>query len=214
MKKVTNIILLTFITVNVFAQTDGNNDDDYVLDKDEYVVSFDSLSMKDKMHYSFEVGAGFGNSSRYGNYFSTYYKPMISYDVSPRFSLNTGISYVNSSVNNIPVIAENSYQLFSGNISQYYAFVGGQYKLTDKLSVGGSIFYDFTSYNKLDGTSLNGGSGIDNLGYSANFRFKAAKGLTIEGEIRFNDKNPYQQYSSSFMDDFFIGRDNSFIRQR
>ena len=46
-------------------------------------------------------------------------------------------------------------------------FVGGEYKLTDRLSVGGSIFYDFTSYSNFDGTPLKMNSNLDNLGYSA-----------------------------------------------
>ncbi|PCJ28310.1 MAG: hypothetical protein COA97_01370 [Flavobacteriales bacterium] len=213
-KKIAHIVLIIFITTSVYSQSEGDNDDEYVLDGDEYVISFDSLKTKDKMHYSFEVGAGFGRSSTYGNYFSTYYKPMVSYDVSPRFSINTGIIYVNSSVDNMPIVSEYNYQLFSGSISQYYAFIGGKYKLTDRLSVGGSVFYDFTSYNKYDGTSFNGGSGLDNIGYSANFEYKVSNGLTIQGEIRVNDKNPYRQHSSSFMDGFFIGQDNMFIRQR
>ncbi len=209
-RKFAYIFVLLFASTCVFAQTEVDGSDEYVLEEDDYVLHFDSLEVKDKMHYSFEVGAGFGHSNTYGNYFSTYYKPMVSYDVSPKFSLIGGITYVNSSVNNIPVVTESNYQLFSGNISQYYAFVGGQYKLTDKLTVGGSVFYDFTSYNAFDGTALNAGSGIDNIGYTANFRYKAAKGLTISGEIRMNDKNPYDQYSGRSTSSFF-GTSNTFF---
>jgi hypothetical protein len=183
-----------------------------VLSSDEYVLPFDTLKAKDKLHYSFSMGAGFANSSSYGNYFSTFYRPTISYDVSPKFSVNAGITYVNSSVNNLPIRSDYNYQLFSGNISQYYAFVGGQYKLTEKLSVGGSIFYDVTSYNAFDGASLNKSSGLDNLGYSANFRYKVRNGFYIEGEIRMNDKSPYSQYSNHFSNSFMGGSlENSFF---
>lgn len=211
-RKLTYTMLLTVMTTGVFAQVEGVEDDDYVIEGDEYVMPFDSLKPKDKMHYGFEMGAGFGRSNTYGNYFSTYYKPMVSYDVSPRFSINTGIMYVNSSVDNMPVMSDYSYQLFSGNISQYYAFVGGQYKLTDKLSVGGSVFYDFTSYNAFDGTSLDSGSGLENLGYAANFKYKVSKSMYIEGEIRINDKNPYHQRSSLFSNGLIGGGfENSFF---
>ena len=211
-KKITYLFLLTFLTVSVFGQTKGSNDDEYVREEVEYVIPFDSLETKDKMHYSFEVGAGFGQSNTYGNYFSTYYKPTISYDVSPRFSINTGLIYVNSSVENMPVATDYNYQLFSGNISQYYAFVGGKYKLTDKLSVGGSIFYDFSSYTAYDGTSLSKTAGLDNLGGSANFEYKVSDHLTIEGEIRYNDKSRFNQLHTPFqsqtlgMNNMFFGR--------
>jgi len=210
-RKIGYIILLTVLSTTVFGQTD---DVEYVQDGDDYVLTADSLTLKDKMHYSFGMGVGFGKSSGYGDYFSTYYKTMVSYDVSPRFSINTGLMYVNSTVTNVPIVSDYRYQFFSGNISQYYAFVGGEYKLTDRLSVGGSIFYDFTSYSNFDGTPLKMNSNLDNLGYSAYVKYKVAKNLTFEAEIRMNDKNPYQQASSSFMNGFFIGRDNSFIRQR
>jgi len=208
-RRILCILLITLASANVYAQPETSTSDDYVLE-DEYVIPFDSLDTKDKMHYSFEVGAGFGRSNTFGNYFSTYYKPMVSYDLSPRFSINTGIAYVNSSVENIPVVSDYNYQLFSGNISQYYAFVGGKYKLTDRLSVGGSLFYDFTSYNSVDGTSLSAGSGLDNLGGSANFEYKVNDHLTIQGEIRYNDKNPYRQQTNSFSSGF-MGMGNTFF---
>lgn len=189
----------------VYGQPGNKNGDDYVANGDEYVVPFDSLKTKDKLHYNFGVGAEFGHSNTFGNYFSTFYRPSVSYDVSSRFSLNTGLTYVNSSVDNFPVLSDYSYHMFSGNIAQYYAFVGGKYKVTDKLSVGGSVFYDFTSYHSFDGKLMDKSSGLDNLGYSANFQYKVAKNLLIEGEIRVNDKNPYHSsssFSTGFMGDF------------
>ncbi len=200
MKK--NLIYITLFFLGsvsfVYGQPTQNTGDEYVIEKDDYAIPFDSLKIKDKMHYSFAMGAGLGYSNSYGNYFETYYKPTISYDVSPKFSINTGIAYVNSSVHNLPVISDYNFQLFSGNISQYYAFVGGKYKVTEKLSVGGSIFYDFANYNAFDGTQLGKSSGFDNLGYSAYFQYKVTEGLYIEGEFRYNDKNPYHRQSSFF----------------
>jgi len=197
-KKLTYIIVALAISHNIFSQAENTEEVEYVVENDDYVTSFDSLKTKEKIHYGFEMGASFGNSSTYGNYFSTYYKPMISYDVSPRFSINTGVTYINSSVSNVPTVAENRYNLFSGNISQYYTFVGGQYNITDKLSVGASVFYDFTSYNSIDGTTVSKRNGLENLGYSANFKYKVTDSFSIEGEIRINDRNPYNQYSSPF----------------
>jgi len=207
--KLRYILLFCFGSTSfIYGQSNANSDDDYVLSGDEYIIPFDSLTTKDKLHYSFTMGAGFGTSNTYGNYFGTFYKPTISYDVTPRFSINTGIIYANSSVNNLPVVSDYNYQLFSGNISQYYTFIGGQYKLTDKLSVGGSIFYDATNYSAFDGTSLIKSTGLENLGYSANFKYKVREGLYFEGEIRYNDKNPYHQ-NSSFLSNGFMGAEHT-----
>lgn len=198
LKKLIYIIALVTISNSTFSQPESTKEIEYVIENDEYVTPFDSLNTKDRLHYGFEMGAGFGNSQTFGNYFSTYYKPMISYDVSPRFSINTGVTYINSSVNNVPVVSENNYQLFSGNISQYYAFVGGEYKLSDKLLVGGSVFYDFTSYNSIAGTNTIKRNGLENLGYSGYFKYQINKHMSIEGEIRINDRNPYNQNSDPF----------------
>ena len=132
------------VSVSVFAQSYSTEVEDYVIENPDYVIPFDSLSTKDKMYYSFGMGVGFGKST-YGDYFSTYYQPMVSYDVSPKFSINAGLTYINSSVNNVPIIADYQYKLFSGTISQYNAFVGAEYKLSERLSVGGSVFYYFTA---------------------------------------------------------------------
>ena len=167
------ILLAIVISTSSFAQTKNTAEDDYA--REDYVTSFNSLKTKDKLHYGFELGASFSNSSTYGNYFSTYYKPMISYDVSPRFSINTGVTIINSNVSNVPTLNENNYQLFTGNISQYYAFIEGQYKVSEKLTVGGSVFYDFTSYNAFDGNLTNKRRGLENLGYAANFKYQINK---------------------------------------
>lgn len=210
LKKITYLLFGTLLSISSIAQTDTSDVDEYVIEDPNYVMPFDSLSAKDKMHYSFGVGVGFGKSS-YGDYFSTYYQPMISYDVSPRLSINTGFTYINSMVNNIPVISDYQYQMFSGNISQYNAFIGAEYKLTDKLYVGGSIFYDFTSYNTHNGTSLDAGNGLNNLGYTGYVKYKVNDNFSIQAEVRINDRNPYYNrrnnpFSTSFMGagtDFF-----------
>jgi hypothetical protein len=203
--KYTLILLAIFLSIGTFAQVDSNAIEDYVIENPNYVIPFDSLTTKDKMQYSFQVGAGFGTSTYGGNYFSTYYQPMVSYAVSPKFSIQAGLTYINSSVNNLSVINDSRYQLFSGNISQYNAFIGGEYKLTDRLSVGGSIFYDFTAYTPLVGTSLDQNNGLQNLGYSGYVKYKVSDSFSIEAEVRINDRNPYQNRQNNPFSSGFIG---------
>ena len=197
-RKFTYLIALIAISTSSFAQPGEADEVEYVLENNDGANSFDSLKTKDRLHYGFEMGASFSNSNRYGDYFSTYYRPLISYDVSPRFSINTGVTYINSQVNNVPVASEYNYQLFSGNISQYNAFIGGEYKLTDRLIVGGSVFYDFTSYQSFDGKPVAKRNNLDNIGYSGYFKYKVNDNFSIEGEIRINDRNPYNQNNRPF----------------
>lgn len=180
--------------LNVTAQSD-----DYVLDKD-------SLKVKDKIHYNFTMGAGFGYSSNAGDYFSTYYSPSISYDVSSRFTISGGLEYRNSVVNNFPVLSEYNYQLFSGNISQYYSYIEGAYKVNDRLTVGGSVFYDFTNYQDAYGNTYNSNNDLSNLGYSGFVRYKVKDGLYFEAEVRVNDKSPFRNGFMGAAEHSFFGR--------
>ena len=72
-KRIFYIILFSVFSFVATAQTDTTEVDDYVIENPDYVIPFDSLSTKDKMHYSFGMGVGFGKGA-YGDYFSTYYK--------------------------------------------------------------------------------------------------------------------------------------------
>ena len=178
---------------------------------DDYVLPYDSLTTKDKLHYNFAVGAGVGFSNGSGSSLYTYYKPSISYDLSSKFKLNTGLLYVNSSVNDVAVYSDYQYQFFSGSISEYYAYIGGQYQVNERLAVGVNVYYNITNFNSFDGLSLNDKNAKrNNLGYSANFKYQIAKGLTLEGEIRVNEPavyNPFGRnqagnYNSFFSDEY------------
>ena len=209
--KITFSLLTIFLTTGAFSQVDSTINEDYVIENPDYVTPFDSLTTKDKIHYSFQVGVLFGKSAYNGNYFSTYYKPLISYDVSPKVSINTGLTYMNSSVNNVGVINDSQYQLFSGNIAQYNAFIGAEYKLSDRLSVGGSICYDFTAYTPLVGTSLSKNNGLEKLGYSGYVKYKVSDRFLIEAEVRINDRNPYRNTQNNPFTSGFMGGSTDFF---
>jgi len=199
--KTSTILLLTiFSCFLVRGQTESSNEED------EYVLTFDSLETKDKINFNFEAGVNVGSSGNFG----TFYSPSVSYQISPKFSVESGFVYQNSSVNNYPVIEDYRYQSFSGSINQYAAFVSGKYNVTDKLTVGGSLYYDLTSYETSNGIESysNNNSNSDNIGYSASFEYRVTKNMTISGEIRRGgSNNPYNRYgcrgfNSSFGNNF------------
>ncbi len=187
------VIFLFAISFNAFGQ------DDYVLDKD-------SIKVKDRISYNFTMGAGFGYSSNAGEFFSTYYSPSITYDVSNRFKVRGGVTYINSMANNYPMLTEFGYTTFDGNISQYYTYVEGIYKVNDRLNVGGSIFYDFTEYQDAMGNVYNNQNKLNNIGYSGFFEYKLNDGMSIMGEIRVNDRNPYGNRFMGAAQHSFFGR--------
>lgn len=185
--------------IALLACNSAFSQDDYVLDKD-------SIKVKDRIHYNFTMGAGFGYSSNAGEFFSTYYSPSITYDVSSRFKVRGGVTYVNSMANNYPVLTEYGYVPFDGNISQCYTYVEGIYKVNDRLNVGGSVFYDFTNYQDVMGNTYKSDDYLNNLGYSGFFEYKLNDGMSIMGEIRINDRNPYGNRFMGAAQHSFFGR--------
>ena len=182
---IVHIILLMLPGYSVIGQTSNNTPIE-----EEYVVPFDSLATKDKIHYNFQAGVSLGSEGS----FTTFYRPSVSYQLSPKFKINTGFIYLNSRLSNSFLSKDYTYQLFDGNISQFIAYVGGKYSLTNRLSIGGSVNYDFTSYNLFNQASS---SPVDNISYSANFEYKVAKNITIYGEIRVREGAVYNPFNRS-----------------
>ena len=206
MKILQILILIIFTPYFLISQTD--NSDSYVNPDEEYVVPFDSLSIKDKLHYNFQMGVTASSNGSFG----TFYRPSLVYQVSPKLSISTGFMYQNIQANNLPILNDFQYQSFSGNIAQYYAFVAGKYKLNERWAVGGSVFYDFTQFNDVNGSNLNQNtSGFNRVGYSGFFEYKTPSGFVISGEIRVNDQyNPFNRYGNGFNTSFGTGFDRSF----
>ena len=181
MKWIRNSVLLLFIGASVAS-----------LAQDDYVIDKDSLKVKDRISYDFTMGAGFGYSSNAGEFFSTYYSPSITYDVTSRFALKAGFTYANGMVNNYPVLSRYGFQPINGNINQYYTYVAGEYMVNERLIVGGSIFYDMTEYTNIYGESYNNAEGLSRIGYSGYFEYKLSNNMSILGEIRVNDRSPFR----------------------
>lgn len=157
--------------------------------EDDYVLSFDSLKAKDKMHFYFSTGVGMSFSNSLGNSTSMYYSPNVSYEVSPRLDVSAGMTYVNSEVSNFRTLNDFGYQPFSGNISQYYTHISARYQLNERLKIGGSVFYNMTEFNSTAFTQNKPTSSFDRVGYSAFFEYKISENTYLQGEVRINDPN-------------------------
>lgn len=194
------LVILLFLSGGIFSQEPTDTEDDYVL-------SQESLSFKDKINYQTKVtfGAGISNS---GSFLSTSIRPSVAYQVTPKFSFYSGIGFTQYQLDNFRVFTEYGYQTFSGNLAQMTAFVGGKYQLNDRLAVSGEVFYNLAQFspNMANSSYV---SAFDRVGYAASFEYKVGDNMFIEGQIRINDfnrgSNPYNPFrdhgfgSGSFM---------------
>ncbi len=198
--------LVLMFVVGLSAQT--NKADSLKYNQgDEYVVPYDSLSPIDKLNYNFRFGAMIMSNGSFG----TYYNPSVTYQLTKKWSINTGVTYQNVSANNMPMFTDFGYQPFTGNISQFYGYVAAKYQIDERWSVGGSIFYNATTFNNPYYSYSNSNiSPMERVGYSAFVEYKSPSGFTISGEIRVNDRfNPYNRFGG-FNSGIGAGFDNSF----
>lgn len=179
--KYISIFVSLVLAISLQAQEESGGDD--------YYVPFDSLETKDKISYGFETGVGFGGSKNSGNYFSTYYKPSVSYQLSPKWQLRGGLMYQNSQVNNFSLYTDRGYVPFQGSISEYYAYLEARYQMTERLKVGGALYYNMTNFNNMNGLAVtNTGNPMDRIGGAVNFEYKVGDNMFIMGEVRVNDQ--------------------------
>ena len=197
MKTIYLSLILLFVSDFLVAQVAEHEDAYVASDDEEYVLSKDSVKNVDKVHYNFSMGVSVGSSYGGGSGYSTYYKPSVSFKATDKLTINTGLMYVNSQLTNTRLYGENNYRFFSGNISEYYTYVNAQYQINDRLSIGGSVYYNMTTYDPIAGSANTANrSSLDNIGYSANFKYRVNDKMTIEGEIRIGDRySPFNQNS-------------------
>jgi hypothetical protein len=179
------IILFSF----AFGSAKAQENNPQLIPEEEYVLPFDSLKTKDKMHFNFSTGVGMSFSESLGSSTSMYYSPNVSYEVSPRLDVSGGMTYINSNVSNFRTLNDFGYRPFSGNISQYYTYVAARYQLNERLKIGGSVFYNMTELNTSAFTQNQRTSAFEKVGYSAFFEYKIGENAYLQGEIRVNDMN-------------------------
>jgi hypothetical protein len=97
-----------------------------------------------QLHVGVQVGTQFTTSSGYGSGFSTFLSPTLSYRLNNRFSLSGGVSVVNTTLYGVKPFystpEEKSMPGFSGNITQTTLWVSGQYLLSDRVTLTGTVF--------------------------------------------------------------------------
>lgn len=202
-------LIYTTIFVCVFGYTKAQENISSIVPEDEYVLPFDSLKAKDKMHVQFSTGVGMSFSKNYGSSTSMYYSPSVSYSVSPKLEVSGGMTYINSEVSNFRTLNDFGYRPFTGNISQYYTSIAARYQLNERLKVGGSVFYNLTEFNSTAFAQNKPTSSFDRVGYSAFFEYKISENTYLQGEIRINDSNRVGLFNNAFGSQGFFYQDSS-----
>ncbi len=191
MKKLFFVLGFAFLFGHIQAQ-DNNINDYYEVETIENpddkagINNENEITKPKKFNFSLELGTSFST----GGYSSQFASPMFNYDFSPRFTLSGGMMFANN------FIPTNSYFGAKGNFMQNYVFARGKYKLSEKFSLNGSVFYETTSMmkrNTNDFPQPNNNAKI--MTFGAEYKFSKNLSIGIQFQTRENS-NPYLPYSS------------------
>jgi hypothetical protein len=132
-----------------------------------------------KASFSLSAGTMFGS-----NGMATYLAPALRYQLSPKFSVFGGVTYLNSSFT--PMYAEKQMPMASKN---YFVHGGGSYQVNDKLRLSGSVWRDFSS----TGNAFIPGGLKSPARYGTEFQahYKISEHLSVFGSIRTSNGNGY-----------------------
>lgn len=133
-----------------------------------------------------KVSFGLAAGTMVSNYgMATYLAPSMYYRVNSKFSLFTGVTYLNS--NFTPYHTEGLQPMATKN---YLVNVGGMYQVSDKLQLSGSVWRDFSN---MPNQFINGNNLRQPARYGTEFNatYKVNDVLTIHGGIRTSHGNPY-----------------------
>jgi len=107
------------------------------------------LSDQNKMHVNFTAGTEFWSASGYGSGISTLFTAGITYPVAKRFNLGGGIGVVSTT----PTGTHNRSTEFYGNtnFTNTLIYVTGEYLLSQRMTVSGTLFKEFNIFNNSPG---------------------------------------------------------------
>jgi len=173
------LILITIFSMSIVgiqAQTFDSSDTDGILNTPVF-NKYDPAFSPNKMNFKMELGVGFIGGSTSGMY--TYLAPYLRYPVTKKFSLDVGGMLIQGTSNFSP------YEGSTSNNTTGALYARGNYLLTEKLTVSGSIYKIIypTSYNSSD---INSSHSSQHYSYSLGMDYKINKHLSFGAQVVVN----------------------------
>jgi len=149
-KQIISLVIFTTVSVTAMSQYYyGGLSSSFNFPRTQYVVdSTGNLRFKPgDLGFTMQAGSGFAGNFKGNSSFSTYVSPALAYNVSPRFRIKTGVT-----------VFQNFGDPYYAGYDYYYSpvinpgtttslFVQGDYILSNKLMLSGTLYKDFTNFN-------------------------------------------------------------------
>jgi hypothetical protein len=140
MKKLISSFFLAAISTLAYSQA---------ATEDYYSLTPPKKTFKERISTSISMGGGL-SFSKYGNAYTSYVAPKVSYQMNNKFKLNIGMMHYNISGNTFMPLnrTEALYNAGNRSASGNLVMVGGEYMLNKKVTVSGALMTDVNSMNK------------------------------------------------------------------
>ena len=203
----TNKHFLLLLILTVFIISGARAQSIYKADTSNTFNRNSSLLNNKRLGFSLDFGIGFSAGSGYNSGTYTYVAPYLSYLVTPRFKLDIGgvISKGFNSFDNYQSTGINY------NNTNYFLFARGNYLLTDKITVSGSVFKSFSPNNGIISESKDKNV-FNNAGISLGMDYKINDHMIIGAQVSVSNGsagNYYMRPQSSHFGMFSTDRNNS-----
>lgn len=187
MKKLAFSLLAICLSSFIFAQNNVSEEYFYETPKEEESkTSISDLEIEDevlptrkekKMNFGLELGTTFGSNSAFG----TYVSPFLEYHVTPKFSISAGYTHLQQNNANLYQFTNEGIKKREYDLTSNEFFVEGAYKLSDKLTVTGSVMF---VKNEFSIPSLNPRAlPQDGIRASVGFQYKVNDSFKIEVQV-------------------------------
>ena len=144
-----------------------------------------------------QLGSYFTSFSGNGSSLSTYVSPHISYSLSKRFRINTGITIINTNLFGIkPLYSLNRETALNGNFTNVLVYLSGDYLVNDRLMLSGTIYKEINLFNSVPGKNYFSNNTIQG-GY-LKVDYKVFENFHVEAGFGYSKGGyPYNNYFGS-----------------
>lgn len=153
-----------------------------------------SITNNNRIHPVLSMGTAYSRFVSNLSGFSTFTRPGILFDATPKLSISTGIMFTNCnfSTTNEVDLSKSATQ----NLSMAYFYASGIYNVNDRLEVSGTVVKDLNS----DFSNSNFNNNYNLRSGSVGFMYKLGDNIYLGAEFGFdNDRTPfYNSYNSPF----------------
>jgi len=180
------ISILSFITLKS-VRGQNLNQVDSLKNNNSQIQSKQSTSYfnPNRFHFSLDLGTGFVGGSKFYSGAFTSIAPHINYQFTPKLSFEAG-GILSTNYNSFYQNSANALQPnFPQKTNQFFIFTSGQYLLTEKLTITGSVFKTFNS----NSSPLINPYFLDYKGMNIGLNYKLGEHMNIGAQFNLSNMN-------------------------